>query len=166
MYWVSLHVCLEICTPNISKDTIKYGKIKLVWQSRTWSHYAPGNDPEFSCTFILQRVAVTCKHQTTQNDKNVNGTRKLSTSISFSVISYHMLGGHSNASVIHVRNQRNGKEGVFFLILNVILKNSNWGSKCANFQEKGSFFESVREVFRVGFRVNFQTPLFHQIYYP
>ena len=48
-----------------------------------------------------------------------------------------------NTSVVHMHDQRNEKNGLF-LRLNVILENWGKGSKCAYFQEKGSFLDSIR----------------------
>ena len=71
-------------------------------------------------------------------------------------------GGHTNTNVVHIHDQRNTKKNCCFLRLKVILVNQDKGSKCAYFQDEGSFLDSIKE--RLG--VIFQTPLFHQMCSP
>ena len=68
-------------------------------------------------------------------------------------------GGLSNTSVIHMCDQRNVKKRVVFFRLNTVQENHDWGSKCACFQEKGSFLNSIRRCLQA----IFQTLLFHKL---
>ena len=63
--------------------------------------------------------------------------------------------GHSNTSVVYMHDQKNANKGLF---LKAIHENHDWVSKCACFQEKRSFFNSIKE----SLGVIFQTSLFHQ----
>ena len=65
-------------------------------------------------------------------------------------------GGHSNNSVVHMRNQRTWKNGCFFR-LKAIHANHVYGLKFAYFWEKGSFWIQPRGVWWSFFK-------FHQIY--